>query len=203
MIHTFMKQLLIQIDEYKLSEANPVSSIGLLDNQKQLSCSNKLKGAKRKWSDVVEPEVDFENSLCYKTVESHDEIIANGNRFKDMQKKKYNNMLRNSQEDKDQLLLHQNKIYLPVNHIVDSNSNEFNDILKRFNFSEDQFTLIKDIRRRGKNKIAAQICRKRKIDSIESLTEAVEFLDKKELFLEDEQEAIENEVKFQICLVKY
>ncbi len=112
-------------------------------------------------------------------------------------------MLRNSQEDKDQLLLHQNKIYLPVNHIVDSNSNEFNDILKRFNFSEDQFTLIKDIRRRGKNKIAAQICRKRKIDSIESLTEAVEFLDKKELFLEDEQEAIENEVKFQICLVKY
>jgi len=118
-------------------------------------------------------------------------------------KKKYNNMLRNSQEDKDQLLLHQNKIYLPVNHIVDSNSNEFNDILKRFNFSEDQFTLIKDIRRRGKNKIAAQICRKRKIDSIESLTEAVEFLDKKELFLEDEQEAIENEVKFQICLVKY
>jgi len=83
-----MKQLLIQIDEYKLSEANPVSSIGLLDNQKQLSCSNKLKGAKRKWSDVVEPEVDFENSLCYKTVESHDEIIANGNRFKDMQKKK-------------------------------------------------------------------------------------------------------------------
>ncbi len=39
--------------------------------------------------------------------------------------------------------------------------------------TEPQKQLIRDIRRRGKNKVAAQNCRKRKIDTISSLQDEV------------------------------
>jgi len=51
---------------------------------------------------------------------------------------------------------------------------EFNSILVNSGLSEAQVNTCRDMRRRGKNKIAAQNCRKRKVDQISTLTEEVE-----------------------------
>jgi len=59
-------------------------------------------------------------------------------------------------------------IYLPVD--------EFTEMLTRYTLTEAQHQLVRDIRRRGKNKAAAQNCRKRKLEIIQSLEDEVEGL---------------------------
>jgi len=51
---------------------------------------------------------------------------------------------------------------------------EFNEYCQRRHFSEEQIQYMRDVRRKGKNKIAAQNCRKRKIENIEELEKKVE-----------------------------
>jgi len=46
---------------------------------------------------------------------------------------------------------------------------EFNDLLSKTDLSEEQLNICRDIRRRGKNKVAAQNCRQRKIEQVEEL----------------------------------
>ena len=46
---------------------------------------------------------------------------------------------------------------------------EFNDMLSKKELTEDQLNVCRDIRRRGKNKVAAQNCRQRKLEQIEEL----------------------------------
>ncbi|KAK7134824.1 hypothetical protein R3I93_018057 [Phoxinus phoxinus] len=53
---------------------------------------------------------------------------------------------------------------------------EFNELLAKHHLNEDQLALIRDIRRRGKNKMAAQNCRKRKLDTILNLEQGVQDL---------------------------
>nr|XP_055032003.1 endoplasmic reticulum membrane sensor NFE2L1b isoform X2 [Misgurnus anguillicaudatus] len=53
---------------------------------------------------------------------------------------------------------------------------EFNELLAKYHLNEDQMSLIRDIRRRGKNKMAAQNCRKRKLDTILNLEQGVQDL---------------------------
>ena len=50
--------------------------------------------------------------------------------------------------------------------IINLPMDEFNDLLSKHELTEEQLTLCRDIRRRGKNKVAAQNCRKRKIDQV-------------------------------------
>ncbi|XP_037330343.2 nuclear factor erythroid 2-related factor 3 [Pungitius pungitius] len=63
-----------------------------------------------------------------------------------------------------------------VLQIVNMPVEEFLEVLEGHGFSADQVTLLRDIRRRGKNKLAAQNCRKRKLDAITGLQEEVERL---------------------------
>uniref|UniRef100_A0A6G5ACS4 BZIP domain-containing protein n=1 Tax=Rhipicephalus microplus TaxID=6941 RepID=A0A6G5ACS4_RHIMP len=67
---------------------------------------------------------------------------------------------------------------LPLSNaeIVDLPIDEFNERLSKYELTEAQLALIRDIRRRGKNKVAAQNCRKRKLDQILSLQQDVEAL---------------------------
>lgn len=51
---------------------------------------------------------------------------------------------------------------------------EFQDFCNEKKLTEEQINILKDIRRRGKNKIAAQNCRKRKIDMIDQLKDDLE-----------------------------
>ncbi|XP_015585303.1 segmentation protein cap'n'collar isoform X2 [Cephus cinctus] len=69
---------------------------------------------------------------------------------------------------------------IPVNEIINLPMDEFNERLSKYDLSETQLSLIRDIRRRGKNKVAAQNCRKRKLDQIISLADQVkEMRDRK------------------------
>merc|ERR1711874_592613 len=55
---------------------------------------------------------------------------------------------------------------------------EFQDYAHQKSLTEDQMNILRDIRRRGKNKVAAQNCRKRKIDQIEELQGKVDEMNK-------------------------
>lgn len=52
----------------------------------------------------------------------------------------------------------------------------FNSMLSNYYLTDNQLSLIRDIRRRGKNKVAAQNCRKRKLDAIMNLKDEVYHL---------------------------
>lgn len=65
---------------------------------------------------------------------------------------------------------------------------EFNERLSKYDLSENQLSLIRDIRRRGKNKVAAQNCRKRKLDQIVSLADEVKDMKmRKERFIRERE----------------
>ncbi|XP_069839103.1 nuclear factor erythroid 2-related factor 2 isoform X2 [Dendropsophus ebraccatus] len=56
-----------------------------------------------------------------------------------------------------------------VEKIVNLPVDDFNVLMSKHQFNEAQLALIRDIRRRGKNKVAAQNCRKRKMENIVEL----------------------------------
>ncbi|GCB67293.1 endoplasmic reticulum membrane sensor NFE2L1b isoform X1 [Scyliorhinus torazame] len=70
------------------------------------------------------------------------------------------------------------KIPLSNDKIINSPVDEFNELLSKYQLTDAQLTLIRDIRRRGKNKLAAQNCRKRKLDTILNLDHDVDHLKK-------------------------
>ena len=65
------------------------------------------------------------------------------------------------------------KVPFSIDDIIHSPVDEFNDMLTKYKLSESQLQLIRDVRRRGKNKVAAQNCRKRKMEVIQSLEDEV------------------------------
>lgn len=68
------------------------------------------------------------------------------------------------------------RIPFSVREIVNMPVEDFLELLARRGLSQAQVTLLRDIRRRGKNKLAAQNCRKRKLDAISGLEGEVERL---------------------------
>lgn len=68
------------------------------------------------------------------------------------------------------------KIPFSNDKIINLPVEEFNELLAKHHLSEPQLALIRDIRRRGKNKMAAQNCRKRKLDTIINLEQGVQDL---------------------------
>ncbi|XP_044306690.1 nuclear factor erythroid 2-related factor 3 [Varanus komodoensis] len=65
------------------------------------------------------------------------------------------------------------KIPFSVSDIVTLPVGPFNSLLANYYLTDNQLALIRDIRRRGKNKVAAQNCRKRKLDAIMNLKDDV------------------------------
>nr|XP_032831434.1 uncharacterized protein LOC116954762 [Petromyzon marinus] len=61
------------------------------------------------------------------------------------------------------------RIPIGVSQIVNMAVDDFNELLARHRLTEPQLALVRDIRRRGKNKVAAQNCRKRKLDGLTGL----------------------------------
>ncbi|XP_030077309.1 endoplasmic reticulum membrane sensor NFE2L1 [Microcaecilia unicolor] len=68
------------------------------------------------------------------------------------------------------------KIPFTNEKIINLPVEEFNEMLAKYQLSETQLSLVRDIRRRGKNKMAAQNCRKRKLDTILNLEQDVQEL---------------------------
>lgn len=74
-----------------------------------------------------------------------------------------------SQASRDERRARALNIPIPTEAIINLPIDEFNELLTRHTLTETQLALIRDIRRRGKNKVAAQNCRKRKMDQIMGL----------------------------------
>lgn len=74
-----------------------------------------------------------------------------------------------------------------VDEIVRMPVESFNNMLSRHYLTDLQTSLIRDIRRRGKNKVAAQNCRKRKLDIILNLEDEVCNLQAKKEILKRER----------------
>ncbi|CAL8268036.1 unnamed protein product [Lota lota] len=75
------------------------------------------------------------------------------------------------------------RIPFTVDMIINLPVDDFNELMSKHQLNEAQLVLVRDIRRRGKNKVAAQNCRKRKMENIvgleyelDSLTEEKELL---------------------------
>ncbi|KAM9288319.1 nuclear factor erythroid 2-related factor 3 [Cariama cristata] len=65
------------------------------------------------------------------------------------------------------------RIPFSVDEIVSMPVDSFNTMLAKNHLTDTQVSLLRDIRRRGKNKVAAQNCRKRKLNAILNLEEDV------------------------------
>ncbi|KAG5213701.1 hypothetical protein JEQ12_009487 [Ovis aries] len=80
-------------------------------------------------------------------------------------------------------------IPFPVEKIINLPVEDFNEMMSKEQFNEAQLALIRDIRRRGKNKVAAQNCRKRKLENIVELEQDLDHLkDEKEKLLKERGE---------------
>merc|ERR1712142_850427 len=93
---------------------------------------------------------------------------------------------RSNNMSRDKRLVMKMKIPLTVEDIINTPMEVFNDLVCTWDATEEQINLCRDIRRRGKNKIAAQNCRKRKLSQITSLeTELAQARLKKEKILSE------------------
>lgn len=76
-----------------------------------------------------------------------------------------------------------------VDKIVNLPVDDFNVLMSKHQFTDAQLALIRDIRRRGKNKVAAQNCRKRKMENIVELeTDLDKLKSEKEKLLAEKSE---------------
>uniref|UniRef100_A0A1A7YGE8 Endoplasmic reticulum membrane sensor NFE2L1 n=1 Tax=Iconisemion striatum TaxID=60296 RepID=A0A1A7YGE8_9TELE len=95
---------------------------------------------------------------------------------------KHNSKLQPSQDlldkhaSRDERRARAMKIPFSNEKIINLPVEEFNELLTKHHLSEGQLALIRDIRRRGKNKMAAQNCRKRKLETIINLEQGVHDL---------------------------
>ncbi|XP_044221214.1 nuclear factor erythroid 2-related factor 2a [Thunnus albacares] len=85
------------------------------------------------------------------------------------------------------------KIPFTVDMIINLPVDDFNEMMSKHQLSEAQLALVRDIRRRGKNKVAAQNCRKRKMENIVGLEGDLDSLkDEKERLLSEKSQNIKN-----------
>merc|ERR1719273_2993987 len=87
------------------------------------------------------------------------------------------------------------KMNLPFStwEVINSPVDTFSEMLARPGLTSDQVKLCRDIRRRGKNKVAAQNCRKRKLHTIEELQSQVGQVQRRKAQLLREREQLEAE----------
>ncbi|KAF8784299.1 Segmentation protein cap'n'collar like protein [Argiope bruennichi] len=89
--------------------------------------------------------------------------------------------------NKDEKRAKELKLPISIHDIINLAIDEYNERLSKYELTEAQLTLIRDIRRRGKNKVAAQNCRKRKMDQISSLKQDLSFLQREKMQLKSKQ----------------
>ncbi|XP_061579465.1 nuclear factor erythroid 2-related factor 2a [Cololabis saira] len=87
---------------------------------------------------------------------------------------------------RDELRARSLKIPFTVDMIINLPVDDFNELMSKHQLNEPQLALVRDIRRRGKNKVAAQNCRKRKMDNIVGLETDLDSLkDEKDRLLSE------------------
>lgn len=87
---------------------------------------------------------------------------------------------------RDEKLIKSLNIPFSCHDIIHSPVERFNEMLTKYKLSEKQLQMIRDVRRRGKNKVAAQNCRKRKMDVIQTVEDELQNLrDEKERLIKE------------------
>lgn len=85
------------------------------------------------------------------------------------------------------------KVPFSVDMIINLPVDDFNEMMSKHQLNEAQLALVRDIRRRGKNKVAAQNCRKRKMENIVGLeTELDTLKDERERLISEKSRNITN-----------
>ncbi|XP_069558704.1 nuclear factor erythroid 2-related factor 2a isoform X2 [Brachyistius frenatus] len=85
------------------------------------------------------------------------------------------------------------KIPFTVDMIINLPVDDFTEMMSKHQLNEAQLALVRDIRRRGKNKVAAQNCRKRKMENIVGLEGELDSLkEEKEHMLSEKSKNITN-----------
>ncbi|XP_067230126.1 nuclear factor erythroid 2-related factor 2b [Chanodichthys erythropterus] len=79
-------------------------------------------------------------------------------------------------------------LLISVHDIINLPVEAFNEAISSCKLNHAQHALIRDIRRRGKNKMAAQSCRKRKLDSLVDLEDEIEDLKREKDKSKEEKE---------------
>ncbi|XP_007936654.1 nuclear factor erythroid 2-related factor 2 [Orycteropus afer afer] len=114
--------------------------------------------------------------------------VSPGHRKTPFTKDKHSNRLE-AHLTRDELKAKALRIPFPVEKIINLPVDDFNEMMSKEQFNEAQVALIRDIRRRGKNKVAAQNCRKRKLENIVELEQDLDHLkDEKEKLLKEKGE---------------
>ncbi|KAM9342723.1 transcription factor NF-E2 45 kDa subunit isoform 1-T2 [Pholidichthys leucotaenia] len=91
------------------------------------------------------------------------------------------------------------KIPFPMDKIINLPVDDFNELLTQYTLTDTQLALIRDIRRRGKNKVAAQNCRKRKLESIIHLERELHQLQGQREHLVQERHEFQHSLAFIKC----
>ncbi|XP_017278225.1 nuclear factor erythroid 2-related factor 2a [Kryptolebias marmoratus] len=93
------------------------------------------------------------------------------------------------------------KIPFTIDMIINLPVDDFNELMSKHQLNEAQLALVRDIRRRGKNKVAAQNCRKRKMENIVGLEGELDSLkEEKERLLNEKSKKMSDlkEMKHQL-----
>ncbi|PWA28697.1 transcription factor NF-E2 45 kDa subunit [Gambusia affinis] len=91
------------------------------------------------------------------------------------------------------------KIPFPLDKIINLPVDDFNELLTQYTLTDTQLALVRDIRRRGKNKVAAQNCRKRKLESIVHLERELNHLQAQREHLAQERLEFQRSLTFIKC----
>ncbi|MED6266658.1 hypothetical protein CHARACLAT_004268 [Characodon lateralis] len=91
------------------------------------------------------------------------------------------------------------KIPFHLDKIINLPVDDFNELLTQYTLTDTQLALVRDIRRRGKNKVAAQNCRKRKLESIVHLERELNHLQAQREHLAQERLEFQRSLAFIKC----
>lgn len=91
------------------------------------------------------------------------------------------------------------KIPFPMDKIINLPVDDFNELLTQYTLTDTQLALVRDIRRRGKNKVAAQNCRKRKLEGIIHLERELNQLQAQREHLAQERLEFQRSLDFIKC----
>ncbi|CAF0891509.1 unnamed protein product [Didymodactylos carnosus] len=101
-----------------------------------------------------------------------------------------------SKRQRDEETLRRYNIQMSLDEITQLSTENYNKKVTEMIFTNEQLHIIKDIRRRGKNKVAAQNCRKRKAVNVESLLEEVDELKRVKMLLEEKRKSLEEQITY-------
>lgn len=93
------------------------------------------------------------------------------------------------------------KIPFPLEKIINLPVDDFNELLSQYSLTDTQLSLVRDIRRRGKNKVAAQNCRKRKLESILQLEQELHQLHAQRDHLAQERLEFQKSISYIKCRI--